>query len=93
MRQARTITAALLLACTAHVAAQTGAVRPAGGSAPQGKPQRTLPLLKVHPEGRYLVKQDGTPFLYLCDWVLVLDDAAKKSPAPGWLVPGPPPAP
>ena len=29
--------------------------------------QTALPQLKVHPDGRYLVRQDGTPFLYLSD--------------------------
>ncbi|CAN5837216.1 glycoside hydrolase family 140 protein [soil metagenome] len=67
MRQARILTAALLLACTADIAAQPGTARPPAGSAVQAGTQGTLPRLKVHPDRRYLVREDGTPFLYLSD--------------------------
>src|SRR5687767_7895588 len=68
MRQPKTTCALLLLAYGAAVAAQSGGGRSAPGPASQPpKAGAGLPQLRVHADKRYLIHQDGTPFLYLSD--------------------------
>jgi hypothetical protein len=67
MRQTKTICALLLLASAGAVAAQSGRSRPADSASQPGTARAALPQLRVHADKRYLIDQNGTPFLYLSD--------------------------
>ena len=69
MRNAKaSLSALLFLACAAVAAAPSPVLRPARVSASQRTAaQAKLPQLTVSADRRYLVRADGTPFLYLSD--------------------------
>jgi hypothetical protein len=57
----------VLAAGAAGTARSLDAGLPARPAQSQPAARPTLPKLQVHAEGRYLVREDGTPFLYLAD--------------------------
>lgn len=67
MGKVNTIGALVMLGCSVAAAAlsRTGLRPPQPGSAHAAR--MPLPRLAVHADQRYLVQQDGTPFLYLSD--------------------------
>ena len=68
MRNAKASLSALLFIACAAVAAAPSVLRPARVAASQRTAaQGTLPQLPVSADRRYLVRADGTPFLYLSD--------------------------
>lgn len=67
MAHAHMLGTLVVLGCTVAAAGWPGA---GGAPAPQPAPRSSgaaLPALRVHADQRYLVAQDGTPFLYLAD--------------------------
>ncbi|MPZ20280.1 MAG: DUF4038 domain-containing protein [Luteitalea sp.] len=67
MQKAKSLPLVLVLACATATAGQSDPAHPPAGSEAQQTSQETLPPLKVHPDRRYLIRADGTPFLYLSD--------------------------
>lgn len=67
MRRAKATGALMLLACSVAVAVPSGSGGQARAGAQAGSKEAALPRLAVHKDQRYLVQQDGKPFLYLSD--------------------------
>ena len=59
--------ALVVLGCTVAAGMAGTASGPAARSRPAAANGAALPPIAVHPDQRYLVKPDGTPFLYLSD--------------------------
>ena len=86
MRHAVDLPAILLTLCAATLAGSPGLASPgADPAARQTAAASQLPRLEVHQDGRYLVRQDGTPFLYLADTAWELFHRSTREEARHYL--------